>query len=77
MNVNILGGTLTPLLRQNCVYTSYEALSEPTKCLKISVIHDGDLNVKEYDDEDWIYDRQSPMWFKPSVDNIRTLIDPY
>jgi hypothetical protein len=34
MNVNILGGNLTPLLRQNCVYTSYEALSEPMKCLK-------------------------------------------
>jgi hypothetical protein len=77
MNVNILGGTLTPLLRQNCVYTSYEALSEPMKCLKISVICDGDLNVEEYDDEEWIYDRQSPMWFKPSVNNIRTLIDPH
>jgi hypothetical protein len=51
--------------------------SEPTKCLKISVIHDSDSNVEEYDDEEWLYDRQSPMWFKPSVDNIRTLIDPH
>jgi hypothetical protein len=57
MNANILGGTLTPLLRQNYVYTSYEALSEPTKCLEISIIHDGDLNVEEYGDEEWIYDR--------------------
>jgi hypothetical protein len=77
MNVNILGGTLTPLLRQNYVCTLYEALSEPTKCLKIFVIRDGDSNVKEYDDEEWIYDRQSPMWYKPSVDNIHTLIDPH
>jgi hypothetical protein len=77
MNANILGDNLTPLLRQNCVYTSYEALSEPTKCLKKFVIHDRDSNVEVYDDEDCIYDRQSPMWFKPSVDNIRTLIDPH
>jgi hypothetical protein len=56
MNMNILGGTLTPLLRQNCVYTSHEALSELTKCLKKIVIHDGDSNVEEYDDEDWTYD---------------------
>jgi hypothetical protein len=77
MNVNILGGTLTPLLRQNYVYTSYEALSEQTKCLKIYVIRDHDSNVEEYDDEEWIYDQQSPVWFKPSVDNIHTLIDPH
>jgi hypothetical protein len=56
MNVNILGGTLTPLLRQNCVYTSYEALSELTKGLKIYIICDGDSNVEEYDDER-IYDQ--------------------
>jgi hypothetical protein len=56
VNVNILGGTLTPLLRQNCIYTSYEALSEPTKGLKISIIRDGDSNVEEYDDER-IYDQ--------------------
>jgi hypothetical protein len=56
MNMNILGGTLTPLLRQNYVYTSHEALSEPTKCLKKIVIHDSDSNVEEYDDEYWTYD---------------------
>lgn len=77
---NAPDGTLTPFTRTNCVYISYYAFREPAFsyiCRCNLQQGKGELmGVISLPRDGWGSPRQAAMWFKPSLKNIRMLIDP-
>ena len=77
---NAPDGTLTPFTRTNCVYISHYAFRESSD----SYIRRCDLQKRKGElmgvislpRDGWGSPRQAPMWFMPSLENIRMLIDP-
>ena len=77
---NGTSGTLTPFLRKNCVYISYGAfrITEYNYVSRYNLQPgEGELmGVISFPKDGWGRPEQAAMWFKPSLDNIRMLINP-
>jgi hypothetical protein len=77
---NAPDGTLTPFMRSNCVYIAYYAFREPAfSCICRCNLQQGEnelMGVITLPEDGWGFPRQATMWFKPSLKNIRMLMQP-